>query len=213
MDFELLPPESKLPNLLDDNNILKLLDSKAYDAISPNALRVWCHFHARYGLPTAELIEWLQKRIADRKAIEIGSGSGDLAYHLGIQATDNRMQEWPDVKTYYSLTGQPTIQYPDFVQNLDALEAVEKHKPDVVIGSWVTQWIDPELPPPPEGGNAWGIKEDKILATGCTYILIGNQKIHGSKKIMALPHEEFELPFLRSRASFPELNRVWIWND
>lgn len=213
MDFELLPPESKLPNLLDDNNILNLLDSKAYDAISPNALRVWCHFHVRYGLPTAELIEWLQKRIAGRKTIEIGSGTGDLAYHLGVQATDNRMQEWPDIKAYYRLIGQPPIKYPNFVQELDALEAVEQYKPDVVIGSWITQWIDPNLPAPPEGGNAWGIKEDKILATGCTYILIGNQKIHGSKKIMALPHEEFELPFLRSRASFPELNRVWIWND
>jgi hypothetical protein len=213
MDFQLLPQEPELPDLLDNNNMLKLLESKAYNAISSNALRVWCHYHARYGLPTAELIEWLQERIANRKVIEIGSGAGDLAYHLGIPATDNRMQEWPDIKAYYRLTGQPPIKYPNFVQELDALEAVEQYKPDVVIGSWITQWIDPNLPAPPEGGNAWGIKEDKILATGCIYILIGNQKTHGSKKIMALPHEEFELPFLRSRASFPELNRVWIWND
>ena len=123
------------------------------------------------------------------------------------------MQEWPDTKSYYNLVGQPVIKYPDFVQNIDALDAVKQYKPDVVIASWVTHWIDPNLPPPPEGGNAWGIKEDEILATGCTYILIGNKRVHGTKKIMAQPHEEFELPFLRSRAIHPELNRVWIWNE
>jgi hypothetical protein len=50
------------------------------------------------------------------------------------------------------------------------------------------------------------------LATGREYILIGNRQVHGSKKIMAQPHQEFALPFLRSRANHPELDRVWIWN-
>ena len=213
MDFQWLPADLKLPDLLDENNRLKLLGAEAYDAISPSALCLWCNRYARYGLPTIELVEWLQKRIAGRNAIEIGSGTGDLAYHLGIPATDNRMQEWPEIKFNYELVGQPVIKYPDFVQNLDALDAVKQYKPDVVIASWVTHWIDPNLPPPPEGGNAWGVKEDKILATGCTYILIGNKRVHGIKKIMAQPHKEFELPFLRSRAIHPELNRVWIWND
>ena len=72
--------------------------------------------------------------------------------------------------------------------------------------------IDPSLPPPPSGGNVWGVKEDEILATGREYILIGNRQVHGSKKIMAQPHQEFALPFLRSRANHPELDRVWIWN-
>jgi hypothetical protein len=109
------------------------------------------------------------------------------------------------------MTGQPVIRYPDFVQNLDALEAVAQYKPDIVIASWVTEWIDPYQPPPEQGGNAWGVKEDEILVAGCAYILIGNQAVHGHKKIMAAPHEEFALPFLRSRASAPQLDRVWVW--
>ena len=202
-----------MPDLLTPEGQLKLLPAQAYDAFSLDVLQVWCHLNARYGLPTLELVEWLRKRLAGRVAIEIGAGAGDLAYYLGIPATDNRMQEWPEIRFHYKLTGQPTIQYPDFVQSLDALDAVAKYQPDVVIASWVTEWIDPNLPPPEAGGNAWGVKEDQIVATGREYILIGNIKIHGHKKIMALPHQEFALPFLRSRTAYPKLDRVWIWNN
>ncbi len=208
-----LNPNLEIPDLIDNDGFLKILPAEEYDRIHPNALRLFCHKFARYGLPTIELVDWLQERIAGRKAIEIGSGSGDLAHALAIPATDNRMQEWPEIRWNYDVTGQPVIQYPDFVQSLDALDAVARYRPEVVVASWVTEWIDPNLPPPPSGGNAWGIKEDEILATGCEYILIGNQKVHGSKKIMAEPHQEYVLPFLRSRASYPALDRIWIWSD
>jgi hypothetical protein len=82
----------------------------------------------------------------------------------------------------------------------------------VVVGSWVTQWIDPHLPPPPGGGNVHGIREDEIVASGVEYILIGNRSVHGDKRIMQLPHEELAFPWLRSRSQRPELNRIWRWN-
>jgi len=212
MEIRILLPKSQLPDLLDANGQLKLLPAGAYDAIDQESLQIWCHHFARYGLPTLELVEWLKERIGDRAAIEIGAGAGDLAYHLGIPATDNRMQEWPEIRFHYTMTGQPVIQYPPFVQTLDALDAVKTHQPEVVIASWVTEWIDPDLPPPESGGNVWGVKEDEILAAGCEYILIGNVAVHGRKKIMALPHQEFALPFLRSRANHPKLDRIWRWN-
>ena len=145
--------------------------------------------------------------------IEIGSGCGDLAHYLGITATDNCMQKWREIKRHYRLVGQPTIKYPDFVQSLDAIEAIDQYKPEVVVASWVTQWIDPDQPPPPGGGNIWGVKEDEILKRKCVYIFIGNHAVHGSKKIMSILHKEYKLPFLRSRANQPELDRVWIWNE
>jgi hypothetical protein len=212
MEIQLLDPSLELPDLLDAEGFLTMCHAKEYDSILPQALRLWCHKYGRYGLPTIELVHWLEDRIANRRAIEIGAGAGDLAHVLAIPATDNRMQEWPAIRWHYEMTGQPVIRYPDFVQNLDALDAVRQYSPDVVIASWVTEWIDPALPPPETGGNAWGVKEDEILTTGCTYILIGNLKIHGRKKIMAEPHDEFALPFLRSRATYPQLDRVWIWS-
>jgi hypothetical protein len=213
MQFSILRANPPLPDLLDGDGLLRLLSASAYDAIARDALRLFCHKHARYGLPTVELVNWLREQIAGRTVIEIGSGSGDLAHHLGIPATDNRMQEWPEIQVNYRLMGQPVIRYPGFVQSLDAIDAVATYRPEVVIASWVTEWIDPNLPPPPTGGNPWGIKEDQIVAGGSTYILIGNIKVHGAKKIMALPHQEHVLPFLRSRAMFPSLDRVWVWNS
>lgn len=212
MQFSILRADLPMPDLLDADGFLQLLPTAAYDAIAPDALRLFCNRQARYGLPTVELVAWLREKIAGRKAIEIGSGAGDLAHHLGIPATDNRMQEWPEVAVYYRLTGQPIIRYPDFVQGLDALSAVATHRPEVVVASWVTEWLDPAKPAPPQGGNMYGVKEDEIVAGGRTYILIGNVKVHGAKKIMALPHQEHALPFLRSRATCPELDRVWVWN-
>lgn len=212
MEIRSLPPDLPLPDLLDADGRLRLLPTAEYDRIPPDSLQLWCHLNARYGLPTIELVAWLQKRIAGRNAIEIGSGSGDLAFHLGIPATDNKLQKRRSIQAYYQTTGQPTICYPKFVRNLDALDAVKEYRPDVVVASWVTEWIDPSLPPPPSGGNVWGVKEDEILAIGCEYIFIGNQAVHGSKKIMAQPHQELALPFLRSRANHPELDRIWIWN-
>jgi hypothetical protein len=126
--------------------------------------------------------------------------------------TDNYNQEMPDVKKYYAITGQPTIRYGKDVEKLDALEAQAKYKPQVIIGSWVTQWIDPNLPPPPGGGNMYGIKEPELLERlppGGSYIHIGAHGIHDFKKILALPHETYELPFLRSRR--PD-NVVYVWN-
>jgi hypothetical protein len=195
-----------------DNGILRLLPSDAYDAIDPVGLRAWCQVNARYGLPTIELIRWLQDYIGDRTAIEIGSGHGDLAFHLGIPATDNRQQERPDVVRLYTALRQPLIKYPVWVKNLDALDAVDMYKPDVVVASWVTHWIDPDLPMPAGGGNMYGVKEDKLLETGVTYIVIGNEAVHSHKPIMALPHETHHFPFIRSRAKDPSLNRLWIWN-
>lgn len=202
-----------LPDLLDsEGRFLRLESSAYYDSIPNEALRLWCHQHARYGLPTRELYEWLLAEINGRFAIEVGSGSGDLAYHLGIIGTDNYQQTFPDVKALYDATEQPTIRYGQMVERLSAEEAIRKYNPQVVIASWVTQWIDPNLPYPPEGGNMYGIKEDEIIKSGITYILIGNETVHGTKKIMRLPHETFNLPFVYSRSARPDLDRIWVWN-
>jgi hypothetical protein len=198
-----------LDELLLVNGKMKALPAAELDALATNEqLRHWCHRHGRYGLPTAELIDWLRARIADRYTIEIGAGYGDFASLLGISATDSKIQCQPAMIAYYDILGQPVIKYPADVEQLDAAEAVKKYRPQVVLASWVTQWVDPHKPPTP--GSVFGVKEWKFVDK-VTYILIGNIATHGQKRIMAKRHEVYDLPFLRSRASNPELNRVWIW--
>lgn len=221
MQFEIVHPgQYVVPQLLDERGILKLLPASVYDTFDRNGLRLFCHNHARYGLPTTELVTWLREYIAGRSCLEIGSGAGDLAHHLGVRATDNRMQEWPEIKMQYAMTGQPVIPYPVWMEELDAIDAVQKYKPDVVLASWVTEWIDPAKLPPPHGGNVFGVKENLIVTAGdiglshCnpTYILIGNDATHGKKQIMSRKHERFYFPFLKSRAKFANLNCVYVWH-
>lgn len=207
----LLPANLPQPELLRPDGIIELLPAAAYDAISADSLRLWCHFNARYGLPTVELVEWLRDFISDRSALEIGSGAGDLAHHAALQATDNRMQEWPKVRQHYSFMKQPTVRYPEWVEGIDALDAVRKYRPEVVVGCWVTEWIDPALPLPAHGGNMHGVKEGLILDEGVTYVLIGNESIHGYKKILERPHRVLSFPWLRSRSQSRDKNRIWIW--
>lgn len=208
------PQDYKPPDLL-SNGQIKLKSAQEIDSIPKDTLRMWCHLEARYGIVTSELIEWLNSYINGRKAIEIGSGSGDLAHHLGIKGTDNKMQDDPSfringlsVKDLYLSTGQPIIKYPSWVEKLAAGEAVEKYKPEVVVGMWVTHWIDPSKPPPPGGGNCFGVVEEDIIKRA-TYIMIGNRYIHQYKPALKLPHQELELPFLRSRR--PDENVIYIW--
>jgi len=195
-------------DLLDANGHLQPRPCAEYDALSYEDLRLFCHWNARYLLVTTELVVWLKALIGDRSALEIGAGCGDLGRAVGIKMTDSYQQTWPDVKKYYDLTKQPIIKYGADVQERDANSAVKKWTPDVVVGAWVTHWIDPHLPPPEGGGNMYGIKEDEILKHCKYYVLIGAEGIHKYKKIMALPHKVMDAPFVRSRRTD---NRIWIW--
>ncbi len=197
-------------DLLDENGNLKILNHHEYDKFDENSLRLFCHYYARYLLPTKELIDFIKKEvIGDKFAIEIGAGSGDFGRHLGIKMTDNHCQELPQVKIFYELTQQPTIRYGKDVEKIDALDAVIKYKPDIVIGSWITQWIDPNIPPPGGGGNVYGVKEDEILRYVKKYVLIGSEKIHKHKFIMKSHKFEKITPnFIRSRRTD---NHIWIW--
>jgi hypothetical protein len=207
-----LPADIEQPDLLDETGHIRLKSYRELGALNFVALRLWCHHQARYGLVTSELVLWLNKEIRGRNAIEIGAGHGDLAHYLGIPATDSYNQFHPEVRAMYEAMKQPIIQYPATVFNMDARTAVDHFKPDVIVASWVTQWIDPALPPPSEGGSVYGIKEDEFIDAGVTYILIGNESIHGEKKIMQRKHDTFSFAWLVSRSIRPALNRIWIWN-
>lgn len=170
-------------------------------------LVMWCHRTARYGLVTNELVEWLQAQVGSRKAIEIGAGQGDLGYHLGVHMTDSAVQLRPDQRLIYAtLRQQPTNPPPD-VERIDAATAVAKHKPDVVIGSWITQRSLNG-----DEGFIFGVDEVALISSVETYIRVGNVNVHGRARALALPHREYAFPWLWSRAMDPRLNRIWVWD-
>lgn len=190
---------------------IKLLPAAFYKTINPTVLRYVMNRMARYTLPTVELVEFLKARIGDRKAIEIGSGNGDLYFHLGIAGTDSYIQAHnPEVRAHYKVTGQiPTHPMPD-VYHLEASKAIEIFQPDIVIGSWITQKIFED--DPIGSGSMYGVDTEYVLGHVDTYIMIGNKSIHGEQRIMALPHEEFKPDWIVSRAKQPELDTIYTWS-
>jgi hypothetical protein len=197
---------------IDANGRIRLLPASEFQKVPHDLLKVWCHLNARYGIPTLELVEWLKDRIGGRKAIEIGSGNGDLGYHLGIPETDSYCQQFPEVRAFYQLAGQfPTCPLPA-VKKYEAIAAIKRARPQVVIGSWITRrfirGVDIEGK---SEASAYGPKEEDILKGCQEYIHIGNLNVHSGKTILVKNHESYWFPWLVSRAEDQSKNIIWIW--
>lgn len=193
--------------LLDDQGRLKVVPSEVYERLDWTDLRIWCHLHDFYGLPTTELVTFLRGLLGGRSAIEVGAGHGALGRALGIPITDSKVQEIPEVRLLYALQGQPTIDYPSDVEHLDALDAIQKYKPQVVIGSWVTQTSDGTRP-----GCMYGIDEEAVLDRVESYVVFGSLKVHGGdmKVISSRPHVTLRKPWMWSRAPVGD-SALFIW--
>jgi hypothetical protein len=194
---------------LDDLGGLKTVPASLYAETSVEERAVFGMRHGLYGFTTVEMIEFLQEKIGSRKAIEIGAGHGGLAKALGILATDNRMQERAEIRAYYEALNQPVVRYGSNVEKIDALDAVRKHKPEVVVASWVTHKYDPRNHA--AGGNEFGVREEDIIANCETYIFIGNSKVHAGKPIWKLPHVKIQQDWIFSRAHNGSPDFIAIW--
>lgn len=195
--------------VLDGEGVLRVLPAAFWAQTTVQERVRFCVTHGYYGLPTEELVAWLQARIAGRRAIEIGAGAGVLAAALGIPATDNHLQSHPEVRKFYADLEQPTIQYGAHVQKLEAHRAVARLRPQVVIASWVTHRY--EAARPAAGGNMYGPNEGALIDAVEDYIFIGNTIVHAAKPIWARPHELIHPDWLYSRAhnGSPEFIAIW----
>jgi hypothetical protein len=115
-----------------------------------------------------------------------------LAQALDIPATDNRQQEDEDIRAYYRALGQPMVPYGDHVEKLDAIAAIAKYRPQVVIACWVTHRFEADCLE--AGGSATGVDEAAVVAACEEYIVIGNERVHAGKPIWALPTRSSRRP-------------------
>ena len=187
---------------------LKLLSAKEANSYIEEFGRinfiVWCYEQAIYTLPTVELVDWLKTQINDPKdTLEICSGNNGLSDLLGITGVDSRAQNI--YRKEYKRISQATTDPPDNIVNMDAIEAVIKFKPNLVIASWATQEWDGTH------GFERGVKETIILNSTDKYIHIGNEGIHGEKKIRRVPHQALRFDWLVTRSQHPQKNCIYIW--
>lgn len=199
-------------HLLDDDGRIKLLPAQTWRDVPHELLIRWCYDKGVYGIPTLELVEWLRRKIRDRSAIEIGAGIGDLGFHLGIPQTDSFVQSDGKWDKFYSMIGQsPTKPRADVVR-MCAREAVAHYKPDVVIGSWITRRFVPGVDIPqvtlafPDG-----VDEEALYDSVDSYIVIGNEAIHGCKTLLERPHQVLHPTWLVSRSAQPTRNCIYLW--
>jgi len=162
-----------------------------------------------YSFPTVELVQRLREIIGPRRAIEIGAGHGVLAEALHIPATDSYQQLVPKYLLQYKAMGQGIAPYGRNVEPLDARAAIEKHRPEVVIGCWVTHRYDPRRPL--DKGNEVGVDEGWILKRCQTYIHIGHEGVHHRKPIRRLEHYVEYPSWLYSRAMSDGRDYLAIW--
>jgi hypothetical protein len=173
------------------------------------AVQAWMVLRARYQLVTKELVEWLGAAIAGRSALEIGAGMGDLGHHLGIPMTDSGIQTRLPAEyagQIEAMGAAPTVPPPD-VELLDGEAAVAKHRPEVVVASWVTQ----KHHPGDAYGFEFGVEEIRIVRAVRAYLFVGNRAVHGGKRIARLKHRTLTFPWLVSRASEPSKNVLYVW--
>jgi len=194
---------------LDERGRLIVHPAQYWRQFSQVEIYAFCVERGIYCVPTSELVAWLQREIVRQfDTIEIGAGNGVLAEALGVVATDNKMQLWPEIVDYYQLINQATISYGPNVVEYSADEAVQKLKPEVVIGAWVTHRYDSQQHW--RGGNAHGVLEEEILKHA-RYCFIGNRAVHGTKPIMARDHQEYTFPWLVSRGMSEAENFIAVW--
>ncbi len=201
MEFNVISTEGVrdiAPSVLNGDGTLKLLGADFWSTTTVDERAIFGVKNSLYGFPTKELIAFINNHIDGRRAIEIGSGSGDLARELGIVATDNRMQEDPRVAALYRSFKQPPVRYGKHVETLAAADAIRKYAPRVVVANWVTHLYREDRHA--AGGNMFGVDEEDILAHCEEYIFIGNEKVHAGKSIWNQPHSIIYPDWLYSRA-------------
>lgn len=161
-----------------------------------SAVRLFLHKYGLYTMPTTELIEYLAGVIKGKSAIEIGAGLGVIGRSLGIPITDNKMQEWPEIKAYYEGMRQPTIKYPPDIIEMDALKAVAHYKPDIVIGSYITHLWKPGM----TSGNQYGVDTIKLIKSVPEYLMIGSIQTHRNDPAMPFLNSIEQHDFLHTRS-------------
>lgn len=190
---------------------MRCLPAETLKSIPGTDLLAWCLRRARYGLPTIELVELLSSLINGRKAIEICAGCGDLGRRLGIVMTDSDSQQEHTGGIRLNLGAPPTILPPE-VERLEALDAVKKHRPEVVLAVYASQKYKSGDDKKGIGSYLHGVDEEALIQQVGCYIWIGNDNIFQGKRILTTSHMEIRFSGLVTRGDSKK-NVIRVWGE
>lgn len=170
--------------LLDNKGVLLPQPASFWNQLDVAQRARFGHEKGIYSFPTIEGVAFIKEIIAGREqaALEIGAGNGCWGKALGIRSTDSYLQRRPDVAAQYAKLRQPAASYGPHVEKLEAIKAIRKYRPKIVVASWVTQKFRADRFC--MRGNADGVDELRLLELVDEYILIGNTMQHSDKMII-----------------------------
>ena len=197
--------------LFDENKMLRVVPSSELLKLPREHIMIWGNLNGVYTFPTKELIDWLKEKIGDKKAIEICAGNGSIGRALGLISTDSYIQTTPEMVAFYKSIGQHPIFPKEDVEKIDAVNAVKKHNPELVVASYATQVTK-------DGDQTdtsiFGVDEEFIMSEVKEYIHIGNFSTHGRKRIIQKYYNDvFKFPWLVTRSILPEQNEIRIFRN
>lgn len=210
-----LQDSEHLKELLQTYSLNEPVPAKIIPKYSLNSWMLFLGYKGVFQLPTIELIDFINHLISGRSAIEICCGIGTIAKSLNIPATDRKLSEGTGnefhdyiLKKEENEFNKYAYNFPDFVEKLTAYRAIEKYKPEVVIGCWVTEKARGR-----KIGSGYGVEEDKILDRVGTYIHCGNSAnpLHSKKYIRKFKHWTIEADWLLDKASLRGPSQIKIW--
>ncbi|EDZ0839851.1 hypothetical protein GJ904_20050 [Salmonella enterica] len=177
------PPIDKT-GLFDSQGVMVPQPASFYAGLTVAQRAQLGHDHGIYSFPTTEGVSFIAAAIAGRnfQALEIGAGNGGWCRALNIRGTDSYLQRRPDIAAKYASIRQPTASYGAHVEKLEAIKAVRKYRPKIVVASWVTQKFRADRFC--MRGNADGVDELRLLELVDEYIMVGNTAQHGDKMIL-----------------------------
>lgn len=199
---------SRIQSAMFRDGLLYPIPQRELDRFSMGEKLYFMAYHGVYCIPTVELIQWMRENIVGT-AIEIAAGLGILGRALDIPMTDSKQRDDLKCLIQYGDTGIENIRYPSDIEKLSGAEAVEKYRPDTVVGTFVMHKWRPGM----EDGNEAGVDMEDMIKRVKRLILVGNIDVHKENPLLRGKYRSFPMSWLFTRATDQSKNRIYLFEN
>ena len=207
---------------LTENGEFRILPAEEWLKYGKNNLGMFLNAFHIWVAPTLELIDILDDEIGSLKCIEICAGLGIIGKELCITTTDSYLHASEEYKnaTKDVMGIFAEMQYPSYVQKLEATEAVDKYKPECVLGCYaVPKWTEEKarkyyLEHRKElQGSIKGVDYDYILPKVKKLILVGHKALYNQYSFFRRKHRVIINKNIITRHSVEGQSGIYIFEN
>ena len=204
------------------NEEIQILPAATWLKYGKNNLAMFMNMFNIWVAPTLELIDILDDEIGDMSCIEICAGLGAIGRELGITTTDSHLHSTEEFKnTFGKMRGIAIdMKYPSDVEKLEASEAVDKYKPECVLGCYaVPKWTEKKATEyflkyrKELKGSVVGVDYDYILPKVKKLILVGHDGLYSQHTFFNRKHRAVISKNIVTRHTVEGNSAIYIFNN